>query len=442
MSEHVSGKGRRKIWLIIQREYLTRIRSKWFIISTVLGPLILVGFVALPVAISYYAAEAETERMMLAVVDSTGVLFPELQQAVEDEFVLVPALEPEDSLREAVRRGEIDGYLVLPKQIITSDEAQAVLYLVGGGGLSRFERLQTAIDRLVKAHRLKQMEVPPEVLQMVQKRIRLRTIRLDKEGEEVGSSLAYIGVGYVMGFLIYFLVLMYGGLVMRGVIEEKVNRVVEIIISSVRPFQLMMGKVIGIGAVGLTQAVAWVALSLLGLTVAGFFIAKNLNPADFQLPDSASQQALMDAAGIHIPEIPASLIVYFFLFFIGGYLLYASLFAAIAAGADQESDVQSMQFPVTFLVVIPFVTIPVILEQPDATISVVLSMIPFFSPILMTVRLAITEVPIWQSVGALILLALSFVVMIYVAGRIYRVGILMYGRRPTFKDLIRWARMG
>ncbi len=431
-----------KTRIVLQREYLTRLRSKWFLVVTFLGPFLLIAFFSLPILFMYMAEKSQTERETIAVVDRTGELFPELEAEVRDAFVLIPATEPEDSLQQQVIRGEIDGYLIIPAEVMEDFSVQPVLYMKRGGGISRIERLSNALSRIIKEKRLLAMGASPEILDLVSKRIRLRTIRISETGEVSGSAASYGAVAYIMGMLIYVLVLSYGGLVMRGVLEEKTNRIVEIIVSSVRPFQLMMGKVLGIGLLGLTQAVVWAFIFLAGMTVAGFIIAGQLNPADFQLPETASQQALLEQAGIQIPTIPLSLVVFFLIFFLGGYLLYSSLFAAIAAGADQESDVQSLQFPITFLVIIPFLALPIVLEQPDGSLAVILSLVPFFSPILMIARLALTTVPLWQWLGAIILLALAFAGMVWVAGRIYRVGILMYGRKPRLKDLVRWAIRG
>ena len=431
-----------KTRIVLRREYLTRLRSKWFLVATFLGPFILLLFFSLPILFMYLAERSGGEHETIAVIDKTGELFAELEAEVQDAFTLIPAVEPEDSLQQRVIRGDLDGYLVIPAEVMKDFSAQPVLYMKRGGGISRIEQLSNALSRLIKEKRLIAMGASPEILDVVSKRIRLRTIRLSETGEVSGSAASYGAIAYIMGTLIYVLVLAYGGLVMRGVLEEKTNRIVEIIVSSVRPFQLMMGKVLGIGLLGLTQAVVWAIILLAGLAVVGSILAHQLNPADLQLPQGASQEALLAQTGIQIPTIPLSLVVFFLIFFLGGYLLYASLFAAIAAGADQESDVQSLQFPITFLVIIPFLALPLVLEQPDATLAVVLSLIPFFSPVLMVARLALTAVPVWQWLGAILLLFLAFAGMVWVAGRIYRVGILMYGRKPRIKDLVRWAIRG
>lgn len=262
------------------------------------------------------------------------------------------------------------------------------------------------------------------------------------EGEATDATWLYAGLGYVMGFVIYIAMFVYGAMVMRGVIEEKTNRIVEVVASSARPFELMMGKVLGIGAVGLTQFVLWIVLALAGLAVFGAVLGGMVEPAALAGTDAAAgaEELPFDPSLLSLSRVPFSLVVYFLLFFLGGYLLYGSLFAAIGSAVEQESDAQSLQLPILIPVILPALFLPFIADNPDAPASVILSLVPFFSPILMVVRAAATTVPFWQMALALALLALAFVGTIWLASRIYRVGILMYGKKATFRDLARWVR--
>jgi ABC-2 type transport system permease protein len=226
---------------------------------------------------------------------------------------------------------------------------------------------------------------------------------------------------------------------MQGVIEEKSNRVVEIIVSSVRPFELLMGKVLGIGAMGLTQMMVWAALVMGGLAGAAPILALFLDPASLGVSADASSQAMAEAAGLSIPTIPFDLIIWFILFFLGGFLLYASLFAAVGSAVEQQQDAQNLLLPVMTPLILPILFLTFILESPDATISVVLSLIPFFSPILMMLRAAITTVPAWEMAAAFGLLVVTFLGMIWLAGRIYRVGILSYGKTPSLREIAQWV---
>jgi ABC-2 type transport system permease protein len=281
-----------------------------------------------------------------------------------------------------------------------------------------------------------------EVLDAAEESVGVRMVALtDEGGEAEDTTWLYAGLGYAMGFIIYIAMFVYGAMVMRGVIEEKTNRIVEIVASSARPFQLMMGKVLGIGAVGLTQFVLWVVLALVGMVALGSVLAGMIDPAALAGADAAGMSDLpIDPSMLTLANVPLDLVVYFLLFFLGGYLLYGSLFAAVGSAVEQESDAQSLQLPIMIPVILPAVFLPFIADNPDAPISVALSLVPFFSPILMVVRAAATDVPFWQMASALVLLTLGFLGTIWVASRIYRVGILMYGKKATFRDLARWVR--
>jgi ABC-2 type transport system permease protein len=303
-------------------------------------------------------------------------------------------------------------------------------------------QLEQAVDAAVRQRRLVEVGAPPAVMDVLRQRVVVRMVKMTDEGDEADAAAALAGIGYVMGFVIYVCVFIYGAFVMRGVIEEKTNRIAELIASSARPFQLMMGKVLGIGAMGLTQFLVWctigMAIMAFGGTVATLFI----DPAEYGLTEATDRQQILDAAGVAIPQIPFSAFVLFVLFFVGGYLLYASLFAAVGSAVEQESDAQQFVLPIAAPIVIPMMMIGPVIESPDSALAFWLSIIPFFSPILMTVRIAATAVPFWQTGLALVLLVGAFMGSIWVSSRIYRVGILMYGKRPSFRDILRWLRQG
>jgi ABC-2 type transport system permease protein len=291
----------------------------------------------------------------------------------------------------------------------------------------------------VQEERLARANTPPEVMSIIESSVSFTSRTLTEEGATSDSSFAYIAVGWIMSFLIYFAVLFYGQYVMQGVIEEKSSRVVEIVVSSVRPFELLMGKVLGIGAMGMTQFIVWGVLVMGGLSAFGSVAALLLSPEDFDLPSGASQEQMLEAANMSLPELPVDLFVWFVLFFIGGYLLYASLFAAAGSAVEQQQDAQSLVFPITLPLIIPIIFLYFLIESPNALLSVIMSMIPFFSPVLMIARAAITDVPFWQISLSFLLLMGSFIGAIWVSGRIYRVGILMYGKKASLRELARWA---
>lgn len=427
-----------KISIIARSEYLRRVKSKGFIIATILAPVALLALIAVSVGVGVLTQESGARTV--AVVDHTERLGAALAERLPDSYTALLATVPEDSLQARVRRGELDGYFVLPRGLLDG-EGEASYYSEGGGGFSAQFRLQEAVGDVVRRARLEAAGASADVLDAAEAPVGVRLVALTDEGEAEDATWLYAGLGYAMGFIIYIAMFVYGAMVMRGVIEEKTNRIVEIVASSARPFQLMMGKVLGIGAVGLTQFALWVILVLVGIVALGTVLAGMVDPTALAGADAAAVEDLpIDPSMLTLANVPFDLIVYFLLFFLGGYLLYGSLFAAVGSAVEQESDAQSLQLPIMIPVILPALFLPFIADNPDAPASVALSLVPFFSPILMVVRAAATEVPFWQMGLSLVLLALAFIGTIWVASRIYRVGILMYGKKATFKDLARWVR--
>ena len=428
-----------QIAIIARSEYLRRVTTKSFVIATILAPVMLLLLAAVSIGVGVLTQDSGTKSV--AVIDRTERLGPALGERLSDGYAVTVADVPEDSLRARVQRGELDGYFVLPARLLEG-EGEATYYSEGSGGFSAQFRLEDAVGDVVRRARLEAAGAPQTVLDAVEGRVGVRMVAITDEGDAADAGWLYAGLGYAMGFIIYIAMFVYGAMVMRGVIEEKTNRIVEIVASSARPFQLMMGKVLGIGAVGLTQFVLWVVLALVGIVALGTVLAGFVDPAAMAGADAVAtaQDLPFDPALLSLSNVPFDLIVYFLLFFLGGYLLYGSLFAAVGSAVEQESDAQSLQLPIMIPVILPAIFLPFIADNPDAPMSVALSLVPFFSPILMVVRAAATEVPFWQMALALALLALAFIGTIWVASRIYRVGILMYGKKATVRDLARWVR--
>jgi ABC-2 type transport system permease protein len=426
-----------KIWLILRSEFWRRVRSKAFLLATLLVP---VGFVILataPVVFGYLAEE--TDERTVAVADETEQLADSLVAAGGDRLTFRPTDAPVDSVRAAVRDGRYDGYLLLPASLLEG-ESEATYYSMEGGGLTLRAQLDNQVNRVLQRQRLEAAGASGSVLQIVGTDVDLSTRKLSEdEGTTSDSSFALTFVGYAMALAIYFAVFIYGQYVMQGVIEEKSNRVVEVVVSSVRPFELLMGKVLGIGAMGLSQMIVWGVLVMGGLAATGPIVALLFSPSDLGVAPDASQQAMAEAAGVSVPTIPVDLVVWFILFFLGGFLLYAALFAAVGSAVEQQQDAQNLLLPVMSPLILPILFLVFIIESPNATLSVVTSMIPLFSPILMVLRAAITSVPLWEIVTAFVLLVGSFVGTIWLAGRIYRVGILSYGKTPGFREIARWV---
>ncbi|MDQ7039359.1 MAG: ABC transporter permease [Rhodothermus sp.] len=426
-----------KVWIILQSEFLRRVRTRMFLLTTLLAPIIMLSLALLPALIGYLGSRDNSRH--LAVVDATGILLPRLQAYAPATLRLEAVTLPVDSLRTAIRQGRYDGYLILPAGLIEG-HATAELYVEKSPGLSFQGQLERLINRAVREVRLERLQVPPELLAALRAEVSLRQYRLLETGTEADGTIFFSIIGYLMGFIIYGATLAYGSLVMQGVIEEKASRVVELIVSSVRPFQLLMGKVLGIGAMGLVQFALWGLLLMVGATAAGPIIAHFIDPQQLNLPASASTRDLLQAANIPLPSVDPALIFWFILFFLGGYLLYASLFAAVGSAVEQQQDAQSLMLPLMLLIVIPILFITYVIERPDAPLSIGLSLVPFFSPILMIVRIAIGSATFWEAVFAYLLLVAGFLGAIWLSARIYRIGILSYGQKPSLRELLRWIR--
>ena len=426
-----------KIWLIIRSEYRRRVRSTAFILATLLVPIGFVLVAAAPALLGYLAEQSSQKTV--AVVDQTGgQLADSLAAASDEQLRFRPVDRPIDSVQAAVRAGTYDGSLLLPNSLLAGT-GSATYYSTQGGGLTDQIQIDDRVGRVVQQQRLRAADATTSVLSILESDVTVESRTLQEEGTGADHTFAYTAIGYAMAFVIYFAVFVYGQYVMQGVIEEKSNRVVEIIGSSVRPFELLMGKVLGIGAMGLTQMVVWSAVVVGGLAGAAPLLALFLDPSSLGVAPDASSQAMAEAAGLSIPTIPFTLIAWFILFFLGGFLLYASLFAAVGSAVEQQQDAQNLLLPVMAPLILPILFLTFVLESPDATISVVLSLIPFFSPILMMLRAAITTVPAWEMAAAFGLLVATFVAVIGLAGRIYRIGILSYGKTPSLREIARWV---
>ncbi len=431
-----------KILLIARSEYLRRVRTKTFILTTALAPVLMLAVIALPIAMAVLS-EGDSARH-IALVDETGQLAEPLIETLPAAYAIDVVDEPFDSLRAHVLDGRLDGFFVLSEGLMDGTSG-ASYYGRGGGGLSQQMALQGALRDAVRRQRIRDVGAGEEVLALLDERANLELVTISQEGDAADGAVISSILGYVLGMLIYVSVLIYGVMVMRGVIEEKSTRIVEVIASSARPYELMMGKVLGIGAVGLTQLIGWSVLIMVVGALAGPLMAMAFSPDILSTPGVNMPDGMATSGPPLDPAVLASvlspgLMISFVGFFLGGYLLFSALFAAVGSAVEQESDAQTLQFPVMVPIILPVFFMPYLIEQPDAPLSVFLSLFPFSAPVMMTVRMTVTSVPIWQVLLAFVFLALGFMVMIWIASRIYRVGILMYGKKATLRDLWRWAR--
>ncbi len=424
-----------KITTIILHEYLTKIKSKGFIIGTILAPLAIILIYGIIILVTIMSADQTTKK--LAIVDYTNRIGSMLVERDTSKFYLTNLSEIE--LGEKVLSGEIDGYLVLPEDF--TQKGTATVYTSGGGGLGFVTLIERNTEDIIINLRLNEIGADDSIKELVNRGVSLTTKKVTQEGTKEDFTQVFAILGYVMGFVIYGLMFTYGAFVMRGVIEEKANRIVEVIASSAKPFEIMMGKVVGIGAVGLTQVLFWIILLAIfvafgGSIASSFMGTPDIAAASTEIPD---QNGLIDM--LNNISISPWLIAAFLFYFLSGYFIYSTLFAAVGSAVDQEADAAQLQLPVTLPIIIPILFITNVMANPDGTLAVVLSLIPFFTPILMIARIAATSVPIWQIALSIVLLSLTFLLCLYIAAKIYRVGILMYGKKPTFKDLVKWFKL-
>ncbi len=427
-----------RIGLIIAREFNQRVRKKSFILTTLLVPLLMLGVVFAPLWLSRMQQEEQKE---IVVCDRSGKIVPALADDARVAFRAVSYL-PEvwrDSLREGY------AYLWIGPDIL-SDPSDLRLYAEEPVTLDLEQTLGDRIRRVLETEKLKAYQIDnlPQILQEIQTDVSMQVFRLDESGNQTASSGALsMGTSYLFGLLIYMFVFMYGAMVMQGVIEEKSSKVLEIIVSSVRPFELMLGKILGIAAVALTQVLMWivliVVLSLLLLPLLGGSAVAQVAPGGVLSSGMADldPQAIALLSRVTDPWFLFELFGSFLLYFIGGYLLYAALFAAIGSAVDNAQDTQQLQVPIMVPMIFALVALTFVMREPSSSLSVWLSMIPFTSPIIMMARIPY-GVPGWELALSLILLYASFLGAVYVAGKIYRVGIFMYGKRPSFKELYKW----
>ncbi len=432
-------KNKSKIWTIIKHEYLSKITSRGFIIGTIAAPL---GIILIYGIIIVVTIMTQNETVMkLAILDKTNEIGIELIKRDSSKFYLTDKNLQE--LKEEVLEEKIDGFILIPKEFLSSGEIQ--VFTRGGGGLGYINLIENNSEDILIKKKLNQIGANQDLINLIDKGVKVQTKKVTEEGAKDDYSEIFAILGYIMGFVIYGLMFTYGAFVMRGVIEEKANRIVEVLASSVKPFEIMFGKVVGIGAVGLTQVLFWLILIILLFTISGSIVSNFVSPNDIVNSAGMVQSNPMNTNNNFLNlltnfSISPWIIVAFIFYFLAGYFIYSTLFAAVGSAVDQEQDAAQLQLPVTLPIIIPILFITNVMSDPNGTLSTILSLIPFFSPILMIARIAAAEVPLWQIGLSIFLLVITFFACLWIAAKIYRIGILMYGKKPTFKDLIKWFR--
>lgn len=433
-----------KIGLIIKREYLTRVRKRSFIIMTFLGPILMAAIYAIPIML---ALNSSTKNMRVAVVDESHWFEDRFTNNEQHTFVLMPG-QPIDSVKEMVKEGAFDLALYVPPTQLNIP-SNAVVYSLNQVPMEMETYISGVMQKEIEDQKLMASGVDPEIVSAVKTDVNLQVMRMDEKGneKETFTKVQFV-LGMILAMLIYFFIMLFGGQVMQGVIEEKTNRIIEVIISSVRPFQLMMGKIVGVSLVALTQFVMWtllsgvlyvgfsafVGLSNPGILSSGTVMTQEIAGNDITSNESV-QQILQIAQSIDFGTILGTFVVFFIL----GYLLYATLYAAVGSLVDNNTDSQQFMLPITVPLIIAMISSFYIVNNPDSGLSFCLSMIPFTSPISMMVRIPF-GVPIWQIVLSVVLLAGTFVLMTWIAAKIYRTGILMYGKKLSYKEIFKWLR--
>jgi len=407
---------------IIRREYSQRVRSKWFLISTFMAPIL---FLALGVGPVVFETAQENTRRTLGVVDETGVLGSRVIPRLEERGFTIRESAPgtEAELRRETVTGDIGGYLVIGPETLT--QGHLTYYGLRGPGALSGMTIRGVVAQAALEVRLAELGEEGELeLLMGGGALDLQLLQ-GTEGTREGDP-EFAGA-FAGAFLLYMVIVMYAAAVMRATLEEKTGRIVEILISSVRPSELMLGKILGVGSVGLTQLLVWILIGTMAFVV-------GLPALITARPDLADPEVIARA-------LPGpGLVALFFAFFLGGYFLYAAIYAAIGGMCSTEEEAQHAQFPVVFLLFVPMMILLPVVEDPNSTMAVVMSLVPFFTPVIMYARMGAGAVPLWQLLLAVALLFSSVLVMARVAGRVYRVGILMQGKRPTLRELWRWSR--
>lgn len=427
----------KKLLIILRREYIVRVRHKYFLLATFLAPIGLLLLMVLPTLLMTLNL---SERLEVLVYDPSGQL---AERMVGDNSVeLIPFEGEPAALKDSIRNSERLGGLILPEELGKAGALNVTFLSNEKASMSAERSLKRKVKAAMEDVRLLKAGVEETDLENVEVKLGWTTKKVLKDGEKETNSLIGTIFGYAMGVLIYFLIAIYGTMVMRGVLEEKTNRIVEVMISSVKPIHLMFGKIFGVVAVGLTQFVLWILLS----TALLFAVMPFIVPDDPSAMQQGTEQMSQDEMEVMAAEISQAIdsfdamnIVYFVLFFIGGFLLYGSLYAAIAASADQESDVQSLSTIITIPLIIPLVLLSAVISDPNSTLSVTLSYIPFFSPIVMMTRAAATDIATWEILLSLFVLAITLLGTTWFAAKIYRTAILLYGSKPTALDFFKWA---
>jgi ABC-2 type transport system permease protein len=440
---------RNKIGLIIRREYLTRVRKKSFILMSLLSPIIMAGVLTF----ALWTSLEESEDQKILVIDDNYPFFENLDGSSKLTYdILDISLPKGEALLEI---SDYTALLYLPKNILQSKSGQLIFKKQPSIKVQR--QIEQSVQQYLEISKLKEFSISEADYRRLKAPFILLTFQFKGAGAEAEeTNLLPAIVGLVFGILIYFFIFMYSVQVMRGVIEEKTNRIIEVMISSVKPFQLMMGKIIGVGAVGLTQFALWILLTI-SLVEGGQFLllGNKYDASQVNTPMTEMvQQQVEQEQSINITQLSQEdnlfnkirrinfpvMIAVFIFYFLGGYLLYSALMAAVGSAVDNDTDTQQFIFPITFPLLLSYILSFSVFENPSSDMAIWLSIIPFTSPVIMMIRVAIgiESADMWQVYLSMALLIGTFLGAVWMSGKIYRVGILMYGKKPSLREILKW----
>ncbi|MCB0494995.1 MAG: ABC transporter permease [Cyclobacteriaceae bacterium] len=430
-----------KILLILQREYVSRVKKRSFLLTTFLTPLLFGGLYALAI---YFAVKDSGDEYQIKVVDESGYVASRLEDKGVAKFEIVT--EAVDSVKKNVEDGKDFGLLYIPKLDLDKPDG-IMLYAMNTPGLQLEDDVDDAIEAALERAKMDRIGISQSTLDSLRTKVSIKSVSLSGKAATSGNSSIAGAVGTISGILIYMFMLVYGAQVMRGVMQEKTSKIVEILVSSVKPFQLMMGKILGVALVGLTQFVLWILLTGALLSLAPTLLGVDAHTATEAANHmsvagaSAGNAQAIEAFGkinnvisqINLPLIIGSFIYYF----LTGYLFYAALFAMVGSAVDSEADTQQLMLPIMMPIIASFMMLGAVLKDPSGSLAFWLSMIPFSSPIIMMIRIPF-DVPVWQLALSMALMILGFLGTTWVAGRVYRIGILMHGAKVNYKVIFKW----
>jgi ABC-2 type transport system permease protein len=434
------------ISLIIQREFIAKVRNKSFIVMTFLSPLLFVG---IAVFVSYLASmKADTKQ--IAVHDETGLFVADFmaknKKDSEYQYLDLSVLDVK-ALKDSITQERFEGVLQIPKTASIAELDKKIQFISNDSpSITFIEEVQDILDKKITQLNFQSAKLDTVAIHKAQSNINISLSKASGEESLKGLNEIKIAIGGAFGYLIMMFIVIYGNMVMRSVIEEKTNRIIEIIISSVKPFQLMMGKIIGTSLAGILQFLIWAIIGLGLFLGASLFFGVNLGPTSKVPPEvmQAAQHEIASTAQLYIAELwnlpIGTLLTCFVIYFIGGYFLYSSFYAAIGAAVDNETDSQQFLLPIIMpLILGVYIGFFTVINDPHGTVATIFSIVPLTSPIVMLMRIPF-GVPLWQILLSMVLLFGTFLLVVWFASKIYRVGILMYGKKPSWKELYKWLK--